>query len=304
MRVIVTGATGFIGQALTQLLAGQGMEVIALTRSEAKGRTLFGDDVRTVAWDGRTANGWGKWADGCHGIVNLAGESIASRRWSPQRKEALVDSRLCAGGAVVQAVKEASTKPKVVIQASGIGYYGDRGDEILDEKSTVGRGFLADLAAKWEPSTAAVTERGVRHVILRTSVVLGAKGGALPQMVRPYRMFAGGPLGKGTQWVSWIHLEDQINAIRFLLENENLRGPFNLTAPNPIRQRDFGKAIGRVIGRPSLLPTPAFALRLMLGEMGQELLLSGQRAMPNALLDAGYTFHHPKPEPALANLLE
>ncbi len=306
MRIIITGGTGFIGRALAADLAGVGYEVIALSRNPARATELPGG-VRTEQWDGRTAAGWGRLADGALAIVNLAGENLSGggfppARWTPQRKALIRQSRLHAGAAVTEAVAAARTKPRVVIQSSGIGHYGSRDDKALTEADPPGEDFLARLTIEWEASTAAVAEQGVRHVSIRTGVVLSPDEGALKQLLLPFRFFAGGPMGSGRQGFSWIHPADEVAAIRFLIENERASGPFNLSAPGPLSNAEFARVLGNVLGRPSWLPVPGFALKLALGEVAS-MVLDGQKAMPRKLLDLGFRFRFPDAESALRDLL-
>lgn len=301
MRVIITGGTGLIGRYLSESLVRDQHEVIVLTRNPSKASNLPAS-VRVERWDGQTAEGWGKLADGADAIVNLAGENIGEGLWTRERKRRIVESRLNAGRAVVQAVQAASTKPDVVVQASGVGYYGDRGDEELTEESAPGDGFLARFAVEWEASTAAVEPLGVRRAIIRTGGVLAREAGALPKMLIPLKLFIGGPLGGGKQWLPWIHIADEVGAIRFLLDNQAARGPFNLVAPQPLTSADFGRELARVIRRPYYMPAPAFAIRLLLGEMSS-IVLEGQRATPAKLIQAGYKFRFPDAASALRDLL-
>jgi len=200
-------------------------------------------------------------------------------------------------------VEKSKSKPNVVVQASGIGYYGNRGDEILDESSSPGSGFLVEVAKQWEKTTEKVKFLGVRHIIIRTGVVLGKDGGFLPRVLLPFRLFVGGHLGSGKQWIPWIHIQDEAKAIRFLIEKEDLKGVFNLTSPNPLVSKDFFKILGKVIKRPSWLHIPGFFLRLFLGQMAEELILSGQRALPKRLLESGYEFLYSDLESALKEIL-
>jgi uncharacterized protein (TIGR01777 family) len=307
MRVIITGGTGLIGRALADHLAEGGYEVIVLSRRPARVTDLPAG-VRAVGWDARTAAGWGPLADGAVAIVNLAGENLAGRgflpsRWTDERKRLIHDSRLQAGQAVVHAVEAAAKKPGVVIQSSGIGYYGDPGDKQLTEDDPVGDGFLPRLAVEWEGSTAAVEAMDVRRAVVRSAMVLSVAGGSLPRLLLPFRFFVGGPMGSGRQWVSWIHLLDEVRAIRFLIENKAARGPFNLTAPNPLTNAQFSRVLGRVLRRPALLRLPAFVLRTLFGEVSS-VLLSGQRALPRRLQELGFTFMFPEAEGALRKLFE
>ena len=301
MRVIILGATGFIGRTLSQSLVEEGYEVIALTRSQNRGREILGDQVKIVEWDGKSAEGWEKYVEGAYAIVNLIGENLASGRWTKERKKSILESRLKAGKAVSMAIQLAQSKPKVVIQASAIGYYGSRSDEILDESSDPGEGFLSEVTVKWEDSTKEI-EPQVRRVIIRTGPVLGCEGGILSRLIRPFRFFVGGPPGSGKQWFSWIHLDDEVGAIRFLMEREDLQGVFNLTAPEQLMMKDFYHTLGKAMGRPSWLPVPGFVLRLLFGEMAQETILSGQKVVPMRLMKAGYEFVYPKAEAALEEI--
>lgn len=304
MRVVITGATGFIGRALCKELLDSGYEVVALSRSVDRGREVLGQNVTVAAWDGRSAQGWAQYAEGARAVVNLAGESIAAGRWTRAKKEEILKSRLNAGKAVTEAVTLARVKPAVVIQSSGIGYHGSAGDEVVDESSHPGTGFLSRVAEKWEASTKEVEAMGTRQVIIRTGVVLGKDGGALPRLLTPFRLFVGGPLGSGKQWFPWIHLDDEVKAIRFLIERDDLRGAFNLVAPEPVTTRDFCRTLGRVMKRPSWFKVPALMLRLLFGEMAEEVLLSGQKAVPKRLLEAGFDFKFADVESALRDILD
>jgi uncharacterized protein (TIGR01777 family) len=274
MRVIVTGGSGLIGGAVAAELASE-HEVVVLTRDPARVQLPAG--ARAVHWDGRTPAGWGSLLDGETAIVHLAGESIAAGRWTRAQKERIRASRVDSGRAVAAAIRGAAVKPRVLLQGSAVGYYGPRGDEVVTEHAEAGEGFLAAVCKEWEASTAEVEALGVRRAVLRTGLVLAKEGGALPRMALPFRLLGGGPLGDGRQWMPWIHKADEVGAIRFLLTNEDAAGPFNLTAPRPLTNRDFSRALGKALHRPSLLPAPGPALRLVLGEMA-EILLTGQRA--------------------------
>ena len=301
--VIISGATGFIGTILVKKLVARNYHVVVLSRNPGKAAAFNSSQVKVVAWDGRSANGWGHYVDGAYGIINLAGENIAAGRWTPARKTAILQSRLAAGRAIVEAVTLSARKPRVVIQASGIGYYGNRGDTVLDETSSSGTGFLADVAIQWEKSTEPVEALGVRRAIIRTGIVLGRGGGFLSRVLLPFKLFMGGCMGSGRQWFSWVHMEDEVSAICFLLEQDAAQGAFNLSSPQPLSAKDFFVEVGTALGRPSWLPVPGFALRMLLGEMAEELILSGQRALPTRLLEAGYAFHYPSARGALENLL-
>jgi uncharacterized protein (TIGR01777 family) len=302
-QIIITGATGFIGKSLCKQLVQAGYDLVVLSRNPKKGSESLPNQIRVASWDAKTSEGWADYADGAYAIINLAGENIGSGRWTPGKKRRILESRLNAGKAVVEAIKKVGNKPKVLIQASGIGIYGNRDDEILDEFSRPGSGFLTEVAKQWEGSTKKVESFGVRHVIIRTGVVLGADGGFLSRVILPFRLFVGGRLGSGNQWIPWIHLDDEVRAICFLMERQNLQGAFNLTAPNPLISKDFFNLLGKTIKRPSWLPVPGFLLSLLLGERARELILSGQRAMPKRLLESGYDFLYPDAKSALREIL-
>lgn len=302
-RIIVTGATGFIGKALCFRLLEEKYDVVALSRSKEKGEKIFGTDVTVVGWDGKSSEVWQDYANGAYAVVNLAGENIGSGRWTPKRKKSIFQSRLDAGRAIVEAAKSVEKKPRVIIQASAIGYYGSRGHEIIDESSSPGESFLVEVVKKWEQSTQGVESLKIRRVIVRSSIVLGKKGGVFLRLVKPFRLFVGGHLGSGKQWFSWIHLEDEVKAILFLIEREDLSGIFNLTAPHQLIQKDFFHILGKIMKRPSWFPVPGFVLRLIFGEMAKDTLLSGQRVAPRRLLEAGYRFLYPQAELAIKEIL-
>jgi len=303
-KVIITGGSGFIGRVLAGELAICGYEVIVLSRRPEKAIRHQSSRVHTAHWNPEDPESWMHHLSGDCAIVNLAGDNIASSlRWTAAKKNRILGSRLFVGKAVSEAVKQAVHKPRVLIQASAVGIYGNRYDEVLTEASVPGNGFLADVAGQWEKSISAVRDQGVRCVAIRTGIVLGKGGGFLERVIVPFRLFAGGHPGNGRQWLSWIHLADETQAIRFLIEHEDLNGCFNLTAPGPLTARDFFKTLGRVTKRPSWLHPPAFVLRLLFGELAQELLLSGQRVHPHRLLNAGYVFRYPDVFSALNDLL-
>lgn len=301
MRVIITGGSGLIGRALATSLVSESHEVTVLSRRPEKA-TGLAEGVQVVGWDGRTASGWGPLADGSGAIINLAGENIAAGRWTARRKHRILKSRLDSARAVVEAVEEAHEKPRIVVQSSAVGYYGHLGDEEATEDTQPGTDFLAQVAVAWENSTARVEELGVRRAIIRTGVVLSNQGGALPRVVLPFRLFVGGRLGNGRQWFPWIHIEDEVRAIRFIIENDTASGVFNLCAPNPLTNGEFARVLARVLGRPAVIPVPAVVLRLVLGELA-DALLTGQRAIPRRLEDLGFSFRFESAEAALRDLL-
>lgn len=291
MRVVITGAAGFIGAALCSRLTG-GYEIVALSRNPAKAEQKLGGSARVVHWDARSGGGWEREIDGAVAVVNLAGENVGSGRWTKAKKARILDSRIDSANALVEAVGRAEKKPQIFMQASAIGYYGPRADEPLDETSPAGSGFLSSVCQQVENAARHIEQTGIRYVAIRTGVVLGLTGGALPRMILPFRFFLGGHPGPGSQWLSWISLEDETAAIEFLIKNENLTGPFNLTAPNPVTAKQFAKTLGRTLKRPAWLPIPTFALKLLLGQMAKELLLTGQRVLPTRLTEAGFEFKH------------
>ncbi len=301
MRVVIGGGSGLIGRALCDELALAGHQAVVLSRDPSRVASLPAG-VEVEEWDGRSAAALAPLVEGAEAFVHLAGASIAGGRWTARRKRAIRDSRVDSSRAVAEAFARSARRPAVLVQGSAVGYYGPRGDEELDEAAAPGDDFLASVCREWEAASAPVEELGVRRPVVRTGVVLSTRGGALPRMVLPFRLFAGGPLGSGRQWLPWIHLADEAGALRFLLEHPEATGPFNLTAPAPVTNREFSRALGRTLRRPSLLPAPAPALKLALGEMAT-LLLDGQRAVPSKLLAAGYEFRFPEVGGALGDLL-
>ena len=301
-RVLIAGGSGFIGQALCRSLLESDYEVVVLSRRSARPVDSH-PRVSVLQWDGRGCDNWSDIADGAKAIVNLAGESIAAGRWTGKRKQRMVSSRIDAAGAVAEAVRRAKQKPGVVIQASAVGYYGNRHDEQLDETSSPGEGFLAKLCRQWEQATEGITQQGVRLVIARIGVVLGRDGGMLDQVVTPFRFFMGGCPGSGRPWLSWIHIADLAAAVRFMIERDDLEAVFNLTAPRPATTKTFYKTLARAIRRPCWAPLPGWLLKLALGEMAKEMILAGQKVVPNRLLDAGFPFQYGKLNEALNDLL-
>lgn len=303
MQVIITGGTGLIGKALYTELVADGHDVTVLSRNPDNTRSKMPAEAKVVQWDGKTANGWDHLADGADAIINLAGAGIADKRWSASRKEVIYQSRIDVGKAVVEAVTAANKKPSVVMQASAVGYYGtDNDDTILTESSGPGSDYLAQVCFDWEASTAALDQMSIRRPVLRTGIVLSNKGGAWPKIKLPFMfVIAGGPLGSGKQWYPWIHITDQVRAMKFILENPEANGVFNLSAPNPLTNKELAKVTGRVMGRPSFFPTPGFGMKIALGEMAT-IVLDGQRAVPHKLQQMGFTFKYPTAEAAVRNL--
>ncbi len=302
MRIVVSGGSGLLGSALTAALVGEGWEVVILSRAPERVGPLA-PGVRAIAWDAKSPDGpWRGACEGADALVHLAGENLAAGRWTSARKERMWRSRVSSGEALARGIENLSPPPKVFVQASGIGYYGAHGSEEIDEGAAIGKGFVCELSHAWEEASRPVEALGVRRVILRTGMVLSGRGGALPKLVLPFRFFAGGPMGSGQQWISWIHLADQVAAMRFLIGAEQARGPFNLTAPEPVENVQLARVIGRTLHRPSWLRVPAWSLKLLLGEMST-VLLTGQRVIPRRLLDLGFHFRYTTIEAALADLL-
>jgi len=303
MHTIITGGTGLIGRALLESLIADGHKVTVLSRSPQKHQGAMPAGAEMARWDGKSAEGWGHLADGADAIVNLAGEGIADGRWSEERKRRILQSRVDAGKAVVEAIRQAKVKPKVLIQSSAVGYYGASDDTPRPEASGPGSDYLSQVCFTWEASTAEVEKMGVRRAVIRTGVVLSTKGGAFPKLMLPFQFFAGGPLGSGKQYFPWIHIDDEVRAIRFLMENENARGPFNLAAPQPPTNKEFAQKLGKAMGRPAFMPAPAIAFKILFGEMST-VLLDGQRAIPQALEKAGFSFAYPEPVVAIKDILQ
>lgn len=299
MKILIAGGTGFLGGALARSLLGDGHQVWALSRDPNKAHVPVG--VQAIAWDGRTSAGWGTLVNDMDAIINLAGKSLSSWPWTKATKQEFWDSRIHAGLAVVEAISKATQRPRVLVQASGINHYGLAGPT-ADESTPPADDFLARLTVAWEAATQPVEALGVRRVVIRTAVVLGKGGGLLSLMALPVRLFAGGPIGGGKQAVPWIHLADEVGAIRFLLENESARGPFNLIAPAPTSNADFYRGLAKALRRPYWFPTPAFLLRLVLGEMSS-LIVDGRFAQPKRLIELGYRFQFAGLEEALSDLI-
>jgi uncharacterized protein (TIGR01777 family) len=301
MKVILAGGSGFIGRALTDELTSAGYEVVILSRSP-ENVTALPEGAVAVRWDGRSAGALAPRLEGTGAVVNLAGESVGEGMWSEARKLRIRESRIRTTTAIVEALRRADHRPEVLIQASAVGIYGPTGDEEVFEEHPAGSDFLATVCWDWEAASGNVENFGVRSVVVRTGVVLDPIAGALPKVVMPFRFFAGGRAGSGRQWFPWIHLRDEVRAIRFLLETDDARGAFNLAAPKPVTNGELASLIGKVLRRPSVLPAPAFVLRAVMGEMAT-LVLDGQRALPRRLLEAGFKFEYPELEPALEDLL-
>lgn len=299
MKLVITGASGFIGSVLVERLRGQNHSLTLLSRKPPSGAKV--SDRQWVAWQPGAPGEWEKWIDGADGIINLAGEPIAAKKWSTTQKEKIRASRVDTTRALVRAIARSKAKPKFLINGSAVGYYGSRGEEILTETSKLGQGFLAEVCREWEDEARKVETQGVRVVVLRTGIVLGQGKGALAKMIKPFKFFAGGPLGSGQQWMPWIHIEDEVGLIQFLMERPDAAGAFNATAPNPVKMEEFCKALGDALNRPSWAAVPESILTLILGEMA-DMLLTGQRVLPEAAQRLGYLFRYSNVSEALQSL--
>ena len=290
--VAITGASGLIGGALVSRLRSRGRRVRPLVRSARP------DAPDAIVWDPMRGVLNPRDLEGAEAVVNLAGEPIA-QRWTGSRREAIRDSRVRGTELLVRTIARLERKPSVLLNGSAVGYYGDRGDEAVGEDSESGTDFLAGVAREWEAAAAPATGAGVRVALLRTGIVLSPHGGALERLLPPFRLGVGGPIGTGRQWMSWIALDDHVGAIEHALATTGLHGPVNLVAPNPVTNAEFAATLGRVLGRPALVPVPSFALELLYGEMARATILAGQRVLPRALLRTGFQFAHPTLEEAL-----
>ena len=293
---VVTGASGMVGRRLVASLETAGYRVIRLRRHGTPG-----DDERL--WDPQASSYDPALFAGADAVIHLAGENIAAERWSERRKRLIFDSRVETTGRIAAALACSSEPPRALLVASAVGYYGDRGDEMLDERSTPGEGFLAHVCQHWEAAAEAATSAGIRLLALRFGMVLDRQGGALARMLGPFNWGLGGRLGSGRQFVSWIHLEDLVRAVLWLLAADDSAGPYNLVSPNPLRNRRLTSILGESLGRPTFLPAPAFALRLALGEMADELLLASSRVFPKRLQEAGFEHRFETFEAAMEDLL-
>lgn len=297
MKILISGSHGLVGRALIQLLTRNGHEVVRLVRHE---RTFGAPEVE---WHPDQGVIDAAHLEGLDAVVHLAGESIASSRWTSEKKREILESRIKGTTLLSNTLAKLSHPPAVFISASGIGYYGNRGDELLDEQSTPGNQFVSHVCVEWEKATAPATEKGIRTVIARFGIILATEGGALAKMLTPFRMGIGGRVGSGRQWMSWIALDDVVGALQFLLHDRFVSGPVNFVSPFPVTNAEFTKTLGSVLSRPTLFPVPAFAARLAFGEMADELLLSGQRVQPAILQARGFGFSWPRLELTLRHLL-
>lgn len=301
MKVLIFGGTGFIGRNLIKELLLNNYQVFVVTRNSKKKSSTLGEKVQWIEWNNSLPLAVNPDLGDFDGVINLAGESIGDRRWTPEVKEEILASRVRTTRAIVEAINNGSLRCKLLINGSAVGYYGPRLDDEVAENEKPGEDFLAEVCKAWEDEAYKVKGDSTRVVTIRTGVVLG-KEGALTKMVMPFRYYIGGPMGSGKQWFSWIHIDDWVGLVRYIMEKGNIRGPVNATAPNPIKMKDFAKALGRALNRPAWFPVPEFMLRLALGQMA-EMLLHGQRAIPKKMLEAGYQYKFPEAEVALGDIL-
>ena len=299
MRVLITGASGLIGKALQKSFAEKGYEMLLASRSAPK-------DARYVQWNPDTgfADADLEKLEGLDAVIHLAGESISAIRWSDEKKKAIRDSRVFGTRSVIEALDKLERKPKSFISGAAIGFYGDRGDDVMTESSPAGKTFLADISKEWEAESRQAEDLGIRTVLLRTGIVLSKDGGALATMMTPFKLGVGGVVGSGKQWMSWISLDDVVGIINFALENDSIRGAINVVAPNPVTNEEFTKTLGTVLYRPTFLPLPEFAVHMVFGEMGDALLLDSTRVVPKRLLDEGYEFKFTELKAALEHAVK
>jgi uncharacterized protein len=297
-RVLVSGGSGPIGAALVPTLKASGARITRLIRP---GRVQTAPDEENIPWDPEQPLGANA-LSGFDAVIHLAGESIVGR-WSEDKKKKIRNSRVMGTRNVAQALAQAKDKPNMFLCSSAIGYYGDRADELLNEESAPGVGFLPEICREWEAATRPAADAGIQTVQIRTGVVLSAKGGALAKMLTPFKMGVGGKIGSGKQWMSWIDVEDMVGAIHHILKSDLLRGPVNMVAPKPVTNEEFTKTLGSVLSRPTILPIPAFAVKLLFGEMGETVLLGSQRVEPSQLISSGYPFRFRTLPASLENIL-
>lgn len=303
MKVVITGATGFIGRHLTRRLIGRGDSVTALTRSPEQARSKLEPGAEAVSWHPPQADeGLIRTIGEADAIVNLAGEPVADKRWTAQQKERIQNSRIYATTAIVDAIRNSAGRPQVLVNGSAVGFYGSRGAELLTESSAAGGDFLAGVVVAWEAAARQAEQLGVRTVFVRTGIVLGTDGGALPRLLLPFKLYSGGIMGNTDQWVSWIHIDDEVGLIIAAIDGQFASGPVNATAPNPMLMPQFSRAIGKALDRPTWVPGLPVLLKLAMGERS-DVVLASQRVEPHRAEEAGYKFAHTEADQALRSLL-
>ncbi len=302
MKIVVTGGTGFIGSYLLQSLSQQSHTIILLTRGKSYRKQLSSSEIRYVQWDARQSGDWEKEIDGADVVINLAGKNLFEQRWNDPVKQQIIESRVLPLHMITNAIAAARVKPSIVISASAVGYYGDRNDEIVTESSTPGKDFLADVVAQWESAAYGAEQFGVRVVTPRIGVVLQKDGGMISKMLLPFQWFIGGSVGNGNLYLPWIHMTDVVRGILYPIENKSIRGVYNLAAPHPVTMKTFATLFGKALHRPSLLPVPTFAVKILYGEAASSIL-AGQKVLPEKLLSSGFQFSFPELAAALRNIL-
>ena len=303
MRIVITGATGFIGKALCRALH-KDYELVALSRNPEKAAASLSGMAETVRWDAKNPDSFQQALDGAMALINLAGENIGSGLWTKSKKAKILQSRINTAQAIVKAAEKVQKKPALVVHASATGFYGNNDDRILSEDSSPGSGFLADVCQKTEHTIQQVETLGIRLAIVRLGVVLGPGGGIISRLLLPFRLYLGSRIAAPNQWLAWVHIKDVVGAIRFIVENPDLKGIFNLTSPNPVPAKDFYSSLGKAMHRPVIFSVPHFALKLLPGDMATELFLASQRAIPQNLLQAGYEFKYPDVILALRDIMK
>jgi uncharacterized protein (TIGR01777 family) len=302
MKILITGGTGFIGTALRKHLSATPNDLVLLTRGESRMELSGALTVKYVHWNPTERGAWEKEVDGCDAVINLIGKNVFEERWSAAVKQQILSSRVQPTRLLTEAIGRAERKPSVMVSVSAVGYYGDRGEETVTEASSSGNDFLAEVARQWEAAALDAEQFGVRVAVPRIGLVLERSGGMIGKMLLPFRLFAGGPIGSGRQFLPWVHMEDVVRGILYPLENGSMRGVYNLSSPSPVTMKEFAAVFGSVLHRPSWLPVPNIALGVLYGE-GAKVIVSGQRAVPERLLNAGYTFSYPELRPALEQIL-
>jgi len=301
MKIVIIGATGFIGSRLFSFLDKEEFDLTVVSRDVESAKEQLGDHAEFCEWDGKTSASLDSIIHDAWAVINLAGESLAGGPWTDKRKEQILNSRIESVTAVVDAINRAEQKPNVLIQASAIGYYGSDFKKTFDESDSPGKTFLAEVTKKWEEAASGLNPE-VRMILIRTGIVIGPDGGALQEMAKPFKLRFGGHIGSGKQWFSWIHIDDEVRAIQYLLENKDMQGIYNLTAPNPVTMKVFAQELAKVLHRLSWFHAPAFVIKMMMGQMGKEMLLGSQKVIPKRLDDEGFTFHFDDVRMALTNI--
>ncbi len=306
MKVAITGATGFVGSRLVERLHAQGNQILVFSRNPAKAKQVFPantyPNLEIIAYTPTESGSWQQSIAGCDAVVNLSGEPIAEKRWTSEQKQTILNSRKLGTQKIVEAINQANPKPSVLVSSSAIGYYGTSETAAFDETSSAGNDFLSTVCKEWETEAQKVKDSGTRLVIVRTGIVLGM-GGALAKMLPPFKMFAGGPIGSGRQWFSWIHRDDLVNLILFALSHPEIEGVLNGTAPNPVRMNELAQTLGEVLNRPSWLPVPSFVLEGLLGD-GAQVVLEGQQVLPKRTLSQKFEYQYSTLKPALTEIVK